>query len=63
LQVFVTLLDVNDNRPEFTQSYYMTTIPDTFVANHSILRVSARDADTGNNSLITYEIINSTRAS
>jgi len=39
----------------------MTTIPDTFPANQSILTVTARDADAGNNSLISYEIVNSTR--
>jgi len=63
LQVTVTLLDMNDNRPEFTLSSYETIIPDTFPANVSILTVTARDADSGNNSLITYKIINSTQPS
>ena len=61
-QVTVELLDVNDNRPRFTQSIYVTTIPDTFAANRTIITVTARDADSGPNAEITFEIINSTRS-
>ena len=60
-QVTVTLLDVNDNAPEFTPSFYTQTAQDNYQANRSIITVMASDADMGVNAQITYEIINSTR--
>jgi len=60
-QVTITLLDVNDNAPVFAPSYYLKSVPDWYLANETILTVRAEDEDTGDNSHITYEIVNSTR--
>jgi len=57
----VDLRDVNDNTPVFTPSTYSTTRLDTVTAGTSITRVSARDADSGQNANVTFAIVNATR--
>jgi len=56
----VTLLDVNDNRPQFVKSVYKRTILDTTRVNDTILTVAADDADDGVNKEISFLIINAT---
>ncbi|XP_028423953.1 protocadherin Fat 4-like [Perca flavescens] len=51
----VSLIDVNDNRPEFGSSSYVSSILLKDAAEGKLLlTLSARDRDAGNNSLITY---------
>ncbi|XP_039671449.1 protocadherin Fat 4 [Perca fluviatilis] len=51
----VSLIDVNDNRPEFGSSSYVSSILLKDAAEGKLLlTLSASDRDAGNNSLITY---------
>jgi len=58
--VTVTLLDKNDNQPQFVLSFYNASIRDTFLVNDPVLTVAADDADIGNNSLISFNITSAT---
>ena len=57
----MTLLDENDNRPQFLKSVYKRTILDTTPLNDTILTVAADDADIGVNKDISFVIVNSTQ--
>ncbi|XP_069731782.1 LOW QUALITY PROTEIN: cadherin EGF LAG seven-pass G-type receptor 2 [Phaenicophaeus curvirostris] len=52
--VSVTILDVNDNSPEFTQREYSARLNEDAAVGTSVLTVSAIDRDA--NSVITYQI-------
>ncbi|KAL8576350.1 hypothetical protein ACOMHN_048917 [Nucella lapillus] len=56
LEVQVTILDDNDNAPEFTQSSYSVTIGENVRPGERILIVSARDEDEGVNAEIRYRL-------
>ncbi len=51
-ELFVTLTDVNDNEPTFTQSQYTVSIPENAEINTLLTRVSASDEDLGKMSLL-----------
>ena len=59
-ELMVTVLDVNDNFPQFLSTTYHATITeeDLMMSNHiyNVLRVSATDLDEGSNSEITYSL-------
>ncbi|XP_030344442.1 cadherin-23 isoform X1 [Strigops habroptila] len=55
--VYVTVLDVNDNRPIFLQSSYEVSIPEDIPAASSIVQVKATDADEGINGRVWYRIV------
>ena len=59
--ISITILDSNDNRPEFDLSSYNFAISETASLGHLVGRVLASDVDSGNNSLVTY-FISSTEA-
>ena len=52
----VTVTDVNDNAPVFTQPYYMLTIRENVFINHTLVTVKATDADSNENGEIYYTI-------
>ncbi|KAF1384678.1 hypothetical protein PFLUV_G00122680 [Perca fluviatilis] len=52
----VDVLDVNDNRPLFTESPYTFYVPENNKAGISIFSVSAGDADEGENAAVTYSL-------
>ncbi|XP_062834481.1 cadherin EGF LAG seven-pass G-type receptor 2 isoform X1 [Anolis carolinensis] len=54
--VSITILDVNDNNPEFTQKEYSMRLNEDAAVGTSVLTVSAIDRDV--NSVITYQITN-----
>ncbi|XP_060087564.1 cadherin EGF LAG seven-pass G-type receptor 2 isoform X2 [Heteronotia binoei] len=54
--VSITVLDVNDNNPEFTQKEYAVRLNEDAAVGTSVLTVSAIDRDV--NSVITYQITN-----
>ncbi|XP_044732139.1 cadherin-related tumor suppressor-like, partial [Chrysoperla carnea] len=56
--VFLNVLDINDNNPEFYPQHYFITIKDDAPIGTSILKVTAFDADEGDNALITYNLEN-----
>uniref|UniRef100_A0A8C6RT94 Cadherin-23 n=1 Tax=Nannospalax galili TaxID=1026970 RepID=A0A8C6RT94_NANGA len=55
--VFVTVLDVNDNRPIFLQSSYEASIPEDVPEGHSIVQLKATDADEGEFGRVWYRIL------
>ena len=55
--VIVTIVDVNDNRPQFNMSSITATVEENIPV---VLNVSATDIDSGNNSAIYYSIANTT---
>ncbi|KAM6182284.1 cadherin-23-like [Erethizon dorsatum] len=55
--VFVTVLDVNDNRPIFLQSSYEASVPEDIPEGHSIVQLKATDADEGEFGRVWYRII------
>ncbi|XP_023251875.1 protocadherin gamma-A5-like [Seriola lalandi dorsalis] len=56
--IVITVLDVNDNTPVFTQSTYKTTVTENSPKGTVVATVTASDADQGSNSKITYSITN-----
>lgn len=60
--VEVTITDVNDNYPEFTEEVYTVTIREDLPVETPVLQVLARDLDAGNNGNVTYRFSTSTQA-
>ncbi|XP_076056118.1 FAT atypical cadherin kugelei isoform X2 [Oratosquilla oratoria] len=56
----VVLKDVNDNSPVFSRPIYLGVIPTNATTGSQVLKVSANDADAGNNGLVLYKIHEST---
>ena len=46
-EVYVTLTDVNDNEPSFTQTQFTVSIPENAEINTLLTKVSASDEDLG----------------
>ena len=57
LNVDVTVTDVNDNAPDFTQSSYSGVILEGAAKGSFILTVSATDSDHGDNGVVVYSIV------
>lgn len=56
--VRVSLVDVNDNRPEFSSSSYVSSVLLRDAEEGKLLlTLKAADRDVGNNSLITYRSV------
>nr|XP_057922716.1 uncharacterized protein LOC131125304 isoform X1 [Doryrhamphus excisus]XP_057922717.1 uncharacterized protein LOC131125304 isoform X1 [Doryrhamphus excisus]XP_057922718.1 uncharacterized protein LOC131125304 isoform X1 [Doryrhamphus excisus] len=55
--VTVTLSDVNDNPPRFTQSMWSFSVSELAVPGAEIGRISASDADLGDNAKLEYTIL------
>ncbi|XP_071382516.1 protocadherin beta-16-like [Centroberyx affinis] len=58
MQILITVLDVNDNAPVFTQPVYKATVTENAAKGTVVTTVSASDADHGSNGEITYSITN-----
>ncbi|NXI74050.1 CELR2 protein, partial [Anseranas semipalmata] len=57
--VSIQVLDVNDNAPQFTKAQYAASVRvATAKEGESVLSVSATDLDIGNNSIISYSLMN-----
>ncbi|NXS98862.1 FAT4 protein, partial [Jacana jacana] len=57
--VSIQVLDVNDNPPQFTKAQYSANVlVATAKEGVSVLSVSAIDPDAGNNSVISYSLLN-----
>ncbi|EDQ87601.1 uncharacterized protein MONBRDRAFT_37884 [Monosiga brevicollis MX1] len=54
--VTITVTDVNDNAPEFSESAYSLNVSELVTANTALLTMGASDADAGNNAAITFSI-------
>ncbi|CAM4658808.1 unnamed protein product [Lepidochelys kempii] len=56
LQVNVTVQDINDNPPIFSQALYQARVPEDAPVGASVLQVAAADADEGTNADIHYRL-------
>ncbi|XP_026213734.1 protocadherin gamma-A2-like [Anabas testudineus] len=56
MQIFVNVLDANDNAPVFTQSIYKAAIAENSQKGTTLTTVSASDADKGTNGEISYSV-------
>ncbi|XP_029959764.1 protocadherin gamma-A5-like isoform X24 [Salarias fasciatus] len=56
--IVITVLDVNDNAPVFTQQTYKATVIENSPKGTVVATVTASDADQGSNSKVTYSITN-----
>jgi len=57
LQLDITVLDVNDNPPIFTQKNYNSSIPENATVGTTVVQLTAADNDIGLNAVIYYDII------
>lgn len=58
--VVVTILDENDNRPEFSNSLFFASIEENMLPNSPVIQLNATDADISVNAEITYTVESST---
>eukprot|EP00058_Branchiostoma_floridae_P025134 XP_002610624.1 hypothetical protein BRAFLDRAFT_65814 [Branchiostoma floridae] len=56
--VHVTVLDVNDNEPEFLQNIYYVTIDEQSDIVTNVANITALDADEGSNAEVRYTMFN-----
>ncbi|KAJ8896893.1 hypothetical protein PR048_002239 [Dryococelus australis] len=54
--VFLRVLDVNDNSPEFYPRLYFSPVPEDAPTGTSVLTVTATDLDEGENAAVTYSL-------
>ena len=57
--VYVTVTEVNDNRPQFLRSYYQTTIPENLPIGATVISVKAVDND-GVRESLSYSVLANT---
>lgn len=57
LQVYIEVLNENDNVPLSEQAVYYPTIPEESPEGRSVLQIRATDEDKDPNQKITYQII------
>lgn len=55
LQVYVDVLDVNDNEPVFTHQLYRASVPESSYLGQHVVRVSATDKD--KDSRLLYSLV------
>ncbi|XP_045886263.1 protocadherin beta-16-like [Micropterus dolomieu] len=58
VNIHITVIDVNDNRPVFNQSLYTAAVTENAPIGTYIATVNASDADSGSNGLVTYTFSN-----
>ncbi|XP_060751231.1 protocadherin beta-16-like isoform X14 [Tachysurus vachellii] len=56
MQIYITVVDANDNPPVFSQKVYKATIIENAVKGSKLTTVSASDADEGSNGHVSYYI-------
>ncbi|KAG1931272.1 protocadherin alpha-3-like [Pimephales promelas] len=54
LNITINVLDLNDNRPFFSQEMYSTTLKENIQVGTLVIQVQASDADYGSNGEVTY---------
>uniref|UniRef100_A0ACB8EI24 Cadherin EGF LAG seven-pass G-type receptor 3 n=1 Tax=Sphaerodactylus townsendi TaxID=933632 RepID=A0ACB8EI24_9SAUR len=57
VRVYITVLDENDNVPQFSEKRYIVQVREDIRPHSEILRVTATDLDKDNNALVHYNII------
>ena len=56
LPVRISVIDMNDNKPQFNQSIYSVTISGNTAVGTSVFQVTATDRDSGENGRISYSL-------
>uniref|UniRef100_UPI00398F0386 cadherin-23 n=1 Tax=Pristiophorus japonicus TaxID=55135 RepID=UPI00398F0386 len=56
VQVLVTVLDVNDYRPQFSKSVFSTSVYENEPGGASVVTMTASDLDEGENAVLQYSI-------
>ena len=56
MSVNITIVDANDNAPQFDQVRYSAEIPANVTIDAPVIRVTASDADAGDNAKIVYRL-------
>ncbi|XP_036431204.1 cadherin-23-like [Colossoma macropomum] len=56
VQVLVTVLDVNDFRPRFSEPVFSTNVFENEPSGTSVITLTATDLDEGENALLTYSL-------
>ncbi|XP_068554805.1 protocadherin alpha-2-like isoform X7 [Anas acuta] len=56
VELVVSVLDANDNAPQFNQSVYKVRLPENSERGSFVLRVNATDLDEGSNRNISYSL-------
>ncbi|XP_060622144.2 cadherin EGF LAG seven-pass G-type receptor 3 isoform X3 [Anolis sagrei] len=57
VRVYITVLDENDNVPQFSEKRYIVQVREDIRPHSEILKVTATDLDKDNNALVHYNII------
>ncbi|XP_063269439.1 protocadherin alpha-13-like [Prinia subflava] len=63
MELEISVVDVNDNAPQFNQSVYKVQLPENATEGTLVTRVNATDADEGISSEVTYAVTNVNPAS
>ncbi|XP_036450608.1 protocadherin gamma-C5-like [Colossoma macropomum] len=58
-EILVSVLDVNDNPPVFTQPFYTVYVKENSAAGSILCSVSASDPDQGENAKVSYSVLDS----
>ncbi|XP_063269331.1 protocadherin alpha-2-like [Prinia subflava] len=56
MELEISVLDANDNPPQFNQSVYKVQLPENATEGTFVARVNATDPDLGSNSEVTYSV-------
>lgn len=56
LKVLITVLDINDFRPQFSKSQFSTSVYENEPSGTSVITMTATDLDEGDNGVVTYSI-------
>ncbi|CAN9493182.1 unnamed protein product [Ophioblennius macclurei] len=59
----VSLIDVNDNTPKFSQAEYQHEVLESLAVGTDLINLSASDPDEGVNGMVTYSILQQTPSS
>ncbi|KAK2544736.1 protocadherin alpha-6-like protein [Columba livia] len=57
MELVISVLDANDNAPQFNQTVYNVLLPEDALKGKMVTQVNATDLDEGVNGEITYEIV------
>ena len=57
VSVNITILDVNDNSPVFSESLFTAVVSESLPVGSRFLNVTSSDADIGDNALLTWSIM------
>eukprot|EP00794_Sanderia_malayensis_P016064 gene16064-17687_t len=56
-QVTINVIDVNDNRPEFTVSKFVVNVTESSQINREVYKVVAKDKDANSNAAVRYSLL------